>query len=225
MLAEQPNHHPAGYAPGRYGSGEASFSPVAGDQFGHAPLFQRLEPGSDHFADIQELQRHVDAWRLRASDFERMNADLEQRLQKQGNQRMQLEAALTDARRQHDRAIEEKQGEIDELHKRVKQLTSANRRVREQYQRAEHELLGVLAKKYEMVETAKREARKQVAEEEAIKRDLSRRRQRIDGAGAAEDPSQQASSGPRVLMRMATGAPKEIRTRLAADSLDAFFGC
>lgn len=211
MLAEQHNPHQgnlAGFA--------------AGDQFGQAPpLFQRLDPGNDNLADIHELQREAEAANQRAADFARMNADLEQRLQRHGNQRMQLEAALTKAHRGHARQMEDKERELTEMQQRLEQMQAQNHCLRDKLYRAEKELVGVLAKKYDMVETAKREARKQILEEEAIKRDLIRLRQRPHGQAAADDAARPSARG---LTPMASQAPREIRTRLAADSLSEFVG-
>lgn len=225
MLAEQPSPHQgsalAGFADA------ASFSPLAGDQFGGSasgPLFQRLDPGTDHFTDFQELQRHAEAYRQRAADFERMNADLEHRLERQGNQRMQLEAALAEAQRGHARAMEDKERELTEQQQRLEQLQVQNHRLRDNLHRTERELVGVLAKKYEIVETAKREARKQILEEEAIKRDLHRLRQRADGQAAAEVDAERPGARGVGMTPMASQGPREIRTRLAADSLGEFFG-
>lgn len=183
MLAEQPQHG-AGQFQMPYGGTDGAYSQIPTDHYNRAPLFQRLDAGGgDHFSELQESQRELEKWRQKASELERMYAESEKILTAQGKQRMDLEAKLAETQRSHEREIKDKNAEIHEWQKRYAGLQHQNNKLTEKLNRVERELMGVLAKKYEIVQQAKAEARKQVLEEEAIKRDVSRLIARRSSAG------------------------------------------
>lgn len=181
--------------------------------------------------ELQDLGRMVETYRQRVAECERMNADLEQRLESQGRQRMALEGELTERVRAHKKEMEAKQQELNAWQQRYETLQHQCHKVRDNLQRTERELMSVLSKKYELVEAAKREARKQILEEEAIKRDVSRLIARTN----PEEPTAAAAAGGDVQMQKAkpdlarpqrppTGSPSEIRCRMAMDTLNDFLG-
>lgn len=176
MLAEQP-HTGAPTFNMPYGGAEGAY-PVTTEHYSRAPLFQRIESTSsmtgDHYNELQESQRELEKYRQRTYELERMYAESEKISAAQGKQRMELEAELNEKQRNHTREMESKRQEIAEWEKRYNALAHSHNKMEDKVNRLERELHGILAKKYAIVQEAKREARKQVLEEEAIKRDVSR---------------------------------------------------
>lgn len=174
MLAEQPQHG-AGQFQMPYGGTDGAYPQTPTDHYNRAPLFQRLDAGGgDHFSELQESQRELEKYKQKAYELERMYAESEKILTAQGKQRMDLEAKLAETQRNHEREMKGKRAEIHEWQKRYAGLQHQNNKLADKLNRVERELMGVLAKKYEIVQQAKAEARKQVLEEEAIKRDVAR---------------------------------------------------
>jgi len=195
MLAEQPQHG-AGQFQMPYGGTDGAYPQTPTDHYNsRAPLFQRLDAGGgDHFSELQDSQRELEKYRQKAFELERMYSESEKILTAQGKQRMDLEAKLAETQRSHEREMKANRAEVLEWQKRYTTLQHQNNKLADKLNRVERELMGVLAKKYEIVQQAKAEARKQVLEEEAIKRDVSRliARRNTTSGGAMDAAAVQA---------------------------------
>ena len=91
---------------------------------------------------------------------------LEQELENHGNKRMQLEKELNDVHRHHQQEIAAKQAAYDELRADFDKLQHYNIKLREELNRSNRELMGVLSRKHEMKKEAEREARRAIQQEQ-----------------------------------------------------------
>lgn len=132
-------------------------------------------------------------------------------------QRMNLEAELNSTHQNHQVEIEEKNREIQEWTKEADLLQQQNKRLRENMARLERELQGVLARKYDMREQIRRDARREMIEEEAIKKDLERLQEKYDRNSTTGDRANRSMPDHR-------GHPREIRSARALQGLDGFLG-
>lgn len=221
MLAEQPHGHPGNAigGNGQFPGMQMPFPPgevPPMDHYGGTPLFQRLSSGTDHMGELEECQRHLEQTKAALADSQRMNADLERRLENQGMQRMNLEAELNSAHQNHQVEIEKKNRVIEEWTKEADLLQQQNKRLRENMARLERELQGVLARKYDMREQIRRDARREMIEEEAIKKDLGRLQEKYDRSNTGDRANRS--------MQDHRGHPREIRSARALQGLDGFLG-
>jgi predicted RNase H-like nuclease (RuvC/YqgF family) len=113
------------------------------------PLFERIE--SDDFAELQQSRHIIDAMQRKLDELEKINMDLEFRLEDQAKLCMELEHECTQINRTwHDRcATMEK--EIEEWRKKFHIEEKKGARLREQISRTERELYGILQRKYELM--------------------------------------------------------------------------
>ena len=89
---------------------------------------------------------------------ERLEGDLEDH----GNKRMLLEKELNDVHRLHQHEIAAKQAAYDQLRTDFEKLQHYNLKLREELNRCNRELMGVLSRKHEMKKEAEREARRAI---------------------------------------------------------------
>jgi predicted RNase H-like nuclease (RuvC/YqgF family) len=114
-----------------------------------SPLFERYT--NDDFVELQNCRSVIDALQDRIQDLERINVDLEYRLEDQAKQCMLAEKEVTTIKREWVSKCETLQNEIDHWKNEfaLEQLRSA--RLREQNSRTERELYRILQRKYELM--------------------------------------------------------------------------
>ncbi|KAJ1420807.1 hypothetical protein B484DRAFT_127558 [Ochromonadaceae sp. CCMP2298] len=115
-----------------------------------SPLFER-QMGNEEFVELQQLKLVIDDLQQRIVKLEKINVDLEGRLEDQAKQSMAVEKECL--------LIEQKwRGSNDELLKEIENWKVAFQgeklkgdRLREQVHRTERELYGILQRKYELM--------------------------------------------------------------------------
>lgn len=111
-------------------------------------LFEHL--GSGH-EEIQHFRQIVDALQNRVHDLERINLDLEYRLEDSAKQCMEVEKKCVDIENTWKVKTKELQGEIETWRRsNNSQMLKANK-LREHLSRTEKELYSILQRKYELM--------------------------------------------------------------------------
>lgn len=186
---------------------------------GQEPLFSRLTDVESNSAGeaYTDLQKQLEATQAQLNVYKRRTLELEQMLGNLGNTRLELEAKLRDSNLQKIHEVEMRNKEIAELRTENEHLKRTTHQTIDNYRRVERELINVLQKKYDMVENAKREARRQFAEEEKIRNELARQQQRYDRQKA--NGTHTAAHRPNI----PTGDPRAVRSHIAVRQLRDFF--
>lgn len=155
-------------------------------------------------AELEETREELDRART-------LTLELEKNLEQMGRLRVDLEKKLAEKDREKLRLLEAKEQECVALKRQYATLQQHNRKLAEKTQRMEKELMQVLAKKYELVEAAKRDARREMADQERIRQQLREQNRRNNGSAAAatETPMQPPVHDPRTVR--STNALQELR--------------
>ncbi len=114
-----------------------------------SPLFERM--GTDEFAEAQHSRQLVEALQNRVQDLERINVDLEYRLEDQARQCLAAEKECMAIKREWSAKCETLQNEIahwksEHANEQVKCV-----KLRDQNSRTERELYRILQRKYELM--------------------------------------------------------------------------
>jgi len=119
-------------------------------------------------AEMQECRAQLRITLQRIADVESINVDLESRLEAQAKEYIQLESdaakSLAHWKMQY-KALAEEAGSWKKLHA---QQELKNQKIREQLLRTERELHGILQKKYDIMEYARREERFRMRAESSV---------------------------------------------------------
>lgn len=115
-----------------------------------SPLFER-QMGSEEYIELQQMRSLVDNMQHRISNLEKMNVDLEQRLEDQAKQSMAVEKECLLSEQRWKVKNSELLNEIETWKSSFKQEKVKGDRLREQVHRSERELYGILQRKYEMM--------------------------------------------------------------------------
>jgi predicted RNase H-like nuclease (RuvC/YqgF family) len=113
------------------------------------PLFERME--SDEYAEAQRNREIIENMQQRLEEMERINFDLEDRLEDQAKLCVDLEHECTEIERNWRDKCVYLEHEIDEWKKRSMVEEKKGDRLREQISRTEKELYSILQKKYELM--------------------------------------------------------------------------
>lgn len=119
-----------------------------------SPLFERYS--NDDFAELQRSRSIIDALQDRIQDLERINVDLEYRLEDQAKQCMLAEKECMIIKREWASKCETLQNEIDHWKNEFALEQSKSARLREQNSRTERELYRILQRKYELMRGGRR---------------------------------------------------------------------
>ena len=114
-----------------------------------SPLFERYT--NDDFVELQHCRSIIDALQDRIQDLERINVDLEYRLEDQAKQCMLAEKECMTIKREWASKCETLQNEIDHWKNEFALEQSRSARLREQNSRTERELYRILQRKYELM--------------------------------------------------------------------------
>ena len=114
------------------------------------PLFER-QSGTDDFEELAKEKKKSEFLQERIMQLEKINVDLEKRLEEQAKASMlvEKECLLVEQRWQAKNA--ELLEEIEKLKRSFKQEKLKGDRLREQVHRSERELYGILQRKYELM--------------------------------------------------------------------------
>lgn len=114
---------------------------------GDAPLFERMTAADE----LQKCRQIIDALQSRVQDLERINMDLESRLEDQAKQCMAVERECTAVGRSWKEKNEVLEKEIEEWKKKNAIQEMKTNKLREHLSRTEKELYGILQRKYELM--------------------------------------------------------------------------
>lgn len=115
-----------------------------------SPLFER-QMGSEEFVELQQMRLLVDNMQQRIMNLEKINVDLEHRLEDQAKQSMAVEKECLLVEQRWKAKNSELLNEIETWKTSFKQEKVKGDRLREQVHRSERELYGILQRKYEMM--------------------------------------------------------------------------
>eukprot|EP01039_Chlorochromonas_danica_P007324 gene7324-8105_t len=117
-----------------------------------SPLFERqLSNGSVEQLEVHQLRLLAESLQQRVQKLERINLDLEGRLETQAKQSMALEAECISIDRQWKTRCEDLEQEIAKWKAEFQSEKVKGDRLREQLSRSERELYGILQRKYELM--------------------------------------------------------------------------
>lgn len=114
-----------------------------------APLFERM--GTDDYSQLQNSRHQTDALQQRIQDLERVNLDLEYRLEDQAKQCMEIEKECVSIERSWKVKCKIFEDEIASGKKQFEAQKMKSDRVRDHLSRTERELYGILQRKYELI--------------------------------------------------------------------------
>jgi len=199
-----------------------------------APLFERMDStlSGDHLTnELEECKRLLEDYKNKLSHSERTNAEIEHRLQLQGQKRMSLEANLSAKQRDNMAEFKAMSDEVEQWKQSFTRLERHNVNLRDTLNRTERELMGVLAKKYEIQEKAKIEARQQLEEEVFLKRGRSvsksaprTREIRDNPSSSVNNQSQRTHHQEMQQFPFQSDSPRDVRLRNVEVALNDFFG-
>ena len=185
-----------------------------GEAEGDAPLFERM-------GAVDELQKYrqvIDALQSRVQDLERINIDLESRLEDQAKQCMAVERECIAIERTWRDKADGLEEEIKDWKKKNDTQELKTNRLREHLSRTEKELYGILQRKYELMRGPGRgmagpppgvEARVTNSVERGMRREMS------TGSSIFHEEAYSANQARQ---------PQEIRQRRMLASLNDFLG-
>lgn len=121
------------------------------DQPPESPLFERQMHTDTEFAEQQQLRHFIETLQARVVKLERINTDLENRLEDQAKQSMTVEAECISIDRKWKARCEALEQEIEKLKAEFVVEKQKGETLRGQLSRAERELYGILQRKYELM--------------------------------------------------------------------------
>jgi hypothetical protein len=114
-----------------------------------SPLFERM--GTEEYAQLQDCRLIIDSLQQRVHDLERINLDLEFRLEDQAKQCMEVEKECVSIERSWKAKCIALEKEIVNWKQQFEAQKLKGDRVREHLSRTERELYGILQRKYELI--------------------------------------------------------------------------
>jgi hypothetical protein len=114
------------------------------------PLFERLGLGGDEFAELQQCKQVIESLYKRIGDLERINVDLEYRLEDQAKQCMAVERECISVERKWKTKYDELEKTVEQMRVTYDKEKMKSDRLRENLTRTERELYGILQRKYEL---------------------------------------------------------------------------
>ena len=114
---------------------------------GDAPLFERMTAADE----LQKSRQIIDALQSRVQDLERINIDLERRLEDQAKQCMIVERECIAIDRDWKAKNDALEKEIEDWKKQNVTQEMKTNKLREHLSRTEKELYGILQRKYELM--------------------------------------------------------------------------
>ena len=114
-----------------------------------SPLFERM--GTEEYAQLQDCRQIIDSLQQRVHDLERINLDLEFRLEDQAKQCMEVEKECVSIDRSWKTKCKVLEKEITNWKEQFEAQKLKGDRVREHLSRTERELYGILQRKYELL--------------------------------------------------------------------------
>ena len=114
-----------------------------------SPLFERM--GTDEYAQLLNARQTTDTLQQRIHDLEKVNLDLEYRLEEQAKQCMEIEKECVSIERSWEAKCKDFEDEISFRKQQFEAQKMKSDRVRDHLSRTERELYGILQRKYELI--------------------------------------------------------------------------
>ena len=114
-----------------------------------SPLFERM--GTDDYAQLQNARQTTDALQQRVHDLERVNLDLECRLEEHAKQCMEIEKECVSIERSGKAKFTGFENDLATCKSQFNTQKMKSDRVRDHLSRTERELYGILQRKYELI--------------------------------------------------------------------------
>lgn len=115
-----------------------------------SPLFER-QLDTNEYEELQQQKQIIDNLQQRVTNLEKINVDLEYRLEDQAKQTMSVEKECLTLERRWNEHSEELEGEINKWKAAFEAEKVRGERLREHLSRTERELYGILQRKYEFI--------------------------------------------------------------------------
>jgi glycerol-3-phosphate cytidylyltransferase-like family protein len=128
-------------------SSSVSGTPNGND--GYAPLFQRFSHSD--YNELQNCHALIESLQQRIHHLERINLNLEHRLEKEAKSNIELEKECIVVETNWSTKCNQLQSEIDTLKQNCETERMKNERLREHLSRTERELYSILQRKYELM--------------------------------------------------------------------------
>ena len=204
---------------------------------------QQASGGSYEASELQDCRQHLRMCAERIAELESITIDLENRLESQANDYVCLETEAAESQRRWKDQYEALESECESWRQSNSQLELKNQQLRNQQLRTERELHGILRKKYEFMEEARREERERIKNEIHME-DFARRQDDTDETSLRQGPVSRNIVGrlsstaqrPRPDAQTAYGTtpfrnlnphsatPEEVRAQRVIGALSDFFG-
>eukprot|EP01038_Epipyxis_sp_PR26KG_P004809 gene4809-6738_t len=114
------------------------------------PLFERMS-NNDDFIELQQCQAKLEQFQKRISSLEKINTDLEKRLEEQAKQSMTVETECLMIDRKWRLHSNDLENQISNSKLLIESEKNKGEKLREQLSRTERELYGILQRKYELM--------------------------------------------------------------------------
>ena len=114
-----------------------------------SPLFEKM--GTDEYAQLLNARQTTDTLQQRIHDLEKVNLDLEYRLEEQAKQCMEIEKECVSIERSWEARCKDFENEISFRKQQFEAQKMKSDRVRDHLSRTERELYGILQRKYELI--------------------------------------------------------------------------
>jgi myosin heavy subunit len=177
-------------------------------------LFERVN--RDDMEEIRNYRNRITELENRCLDLEKINSDLENRLERQARERMDYDREFAENNHEWEKKLQATSVEIDGWRERLENEVRHGNIARDKLRRTERELYRILQKKYDIVREAKLEERTAGRERDRIAKDLALKAE-MTGLGTY-------SSTPKLTSNPHGAGPSSIRERQVIKSLSDFFG-
>lgn len=171
------------------------------------------------YAELQDCRTHLRLCAQRIAELEAINVDLEARLEAQANEYIRLETDAAESQARWKTQYEALENECDMWRQSNSHLDLKNHKLKDQLLRTERELHGILQKKYDFIELARREERDRIRAEHVLASENTGRRVEVASPPTRSPTNAYARNhNPQGL------APADVRRGRAILALSDFFG-
>jgi hypothetical protein len=120
------------------------------DSMNSGPIYER-GISTDDMAELNSCRLLIDSLQQRVNVLEKINLDLETRLEKQATESMDIERQILEAMNKLRIQEEKSSKEREEWAEKFQHQENKSERLRDHLSRTERELYGILQKKYELM--------------------------------------------------------------------------
>eukprot|EP00611_Tribonema_gayanum_P030126 TRINITY_DN8280_c0_g1_i1.p1 TRINITY_DN8280_c0_g1~~TRINITY_DN8280_c0_g1_i1.p1 ORF type:complete len:211 (-),score=73.35 TRINITY_DN8280_c0_g1_i1:294-926(-) len=188
------------------------------EMYQQAPLFERVS--HDDVAELHACHAQLTELEARCGDLERINVDLELRLERQAKERMTVDREIAESNQAWEARLLAAATEAAEARAKLENEVRLGDIARDKLRRTERELHRILQKKYDIVRAAKLEERNAAKDRTRIAADLARQAEMLNGGTGGGGGG---SGGVKFTTNPLGGGPIAVRERRVVNSLSDFF--